>query len=56
MLRTSKPTMESVQQSFQLLNVIVDNYDPPISEIHREGLDIILVEGMQFKVLFYLFS
>ncbi|EFO14309.1 hypothetical protein LOAG_14213 [Loa loa] len=51
-LRKTRPTMGTVQQSFQLLNVLVDNYDPPVNEIHREGLDIILVEGMQFKNVF----
>ncbi|CAG9537933.1 unnamed protein product [Cercopithifilaria johnstoni] len=49
MLRTSRPTMETIQRSFQLFNVLVDNYDPPVNEILREGLDVILVEGMQFK-------
>ncbi|KAM3726352.1 Importin subunit [Dirofilaria immitis] len=48
-LRTSKPTMESIRNSLQLLNILVDNYEPPIDEIRYEGLDIILIEGMQFK-------
>uniref|UniRef100_A0AAF5PH00 Uncharacterized protein n=1 Tax=Wuchereria bancrofti TaxID=6293 RepID=A0AAF5PH00_WUCBA len=51
-LRAPKPTVETIQQNFQLLNVLVDNYDPPVNEIHREGLDTILIEEMQFKIVF----
>ncbi|OZC09947.1 hypothetical protein X798_03053 [Onchocerca flexuosa] len=51
-LRRPKPTMKDFQNSLQLLNILVDNYEPPIDEIRYGGLDIILIEGMQFKNVF----
>uniref|UniRef100_A0A915PTY7 Uncharacterized protein n=1 Tax=Setaria digitata TaxID=48799 RepID=A0A915PTY7_9BILA len=48
-LRESKPSIENVRRSFQLLNELLDNYEPPVAEIHRQGLDIVLVQGIQFE-------
>uniref|UniRef100_A0A8R1TUA5 Uncharacterized protein n=1 Tax=Onchocerca volvulus TaxID=6282 RepID=A0A8R1TUA5_ONCVO len=51
-LRRPEPTMKDFQNSLQLLNILVDNYEPPIDEIRYVGLDTILIEGMQFKNAF----
>lgn len=45
-----RPTIESIQRALQLLNQLVDSYQSPIDEIHRQGLDVILVQGTHFEV------
>ncbi|KAM3718552.1 Importin subunit [Dirofilaria immitis] len=45
----SKPTTKLVRQAFQLINELVDNHEPPIDEICCEGLDIFVVQGIQFE-------
>ncbi|EJW72564.1 hypothetical protein WUBG_16527 [Wuchereria bancrofti] len=48
--RKKRPSLENIQRALQLLNVLVDNFQSPADEIHRQSLDVLLVQGIQFQV------
>ncbi|VDM21572.1 unnamed protein product [Wuchereria bancrofti] len=47
--RKKRPSLENIQRALQLLNVLVDNFQSPADEIHRQSLDVLLVQGIQFQ-------
>ncbi|EFO26939.2 hypothetical protein LOAG_01546 [Loa loa] len=49
LFRKKRPTVGNIQRALQLLNELVDNFESPIDEIHRQGLDVMLVQGIQYQ-------